>query len=248
MNPWISAERVLPHHNRLPWIPGDRHRPIEINADAEDSVDRDEQAVVVDRDDDMEEDFTEIDGEGTQLDDSPRNIDKDNDSSLTTQQSTDAQDDTVLLNTVAVETAQDTRSLPVDDEDVTMQEVPEQNDSTAGSSIPNNTDNEKQTQPTSPDNEEDQNLASDDRGRTNWCICNGEYTGSIMVECKNFEDPDCKGKWYHTTCVELARSPAEDVDWYCGDCRKKLKLGIYSNGCVAPSRKPSQATGRTRRH
>lgn len=246
MNPWIPAEGVPSNHNQLPWILGDRqHQPIEINDDVEDSLDQHEQAAVADQDDDMEEEFTEIDGEGTQLNDSPHNIDKDNDSTLTTQQSIDEPDDTVLLNTVTAETVQDVRSLST--EDVAMQDVLEQNDSAAGSSTPNNTDNEKPTQPTSPDNEEDPNLASDDEGRTNWCVCNGEYTGSTMIECKNCEDPDCKGKWYHTTCVELARPPAENVDWYCGDCRKKLKLGVYSNGCVAQSRKPNQATGRTRR-
>lgn len=248
VNPWISAEGVPSNHNQLPWIPGDRqHQPIEINDDAEDSADQHEQAIVVDQDDDMEEDFTEIDGEGTQLNNSPYNIGKDNDSTLTTQQSIDEPDDTVLLNTVTAETVQDVRSLSIDDDDVAMQDVLEQNDSSAGSSTPNNTDNDKPTQPTYPDNEEDPNIAPDDKGRTNWCICNGEYTGSIMIECKNCEDPDCKGKWYHITCVGLARPPAKNVDWYCEDCRKKLKLGVYSNGCVAQSRKPNQATGRTRR-
>lgn len=245
VNPWISAEGVPSNHNQLPWIPGDRLRPVEINGDAEEPADPDEDTMA-EQDDDMEEDFTEIDGEGTHLE-SPHNIDTDKDSTLTTQQSIDEQDDIVLLNTVAAEAVQDTRLPSVDDENITVQDVLEQIDSAEESSTPNNTENEKPTQPTSPDSEEDPDPASDDQGRTNWCICNGEYTGSIMIECKNCEDPDCKGKWYHTACVELARPPAKTVDWYCGGCRKKLKLGVYSNGCVDQSRKPNQTTGRTRK-
>lgn len=248
VNPWISAEDVPSNynHNQLPWIPGDRLRPVEINDDTEDPANPDEDADVADQDDDMEGDFTEIDGEGTQLG-SPHNIDKDKDSTLTTQQSIDEHDDTVLLNTVAAEAVQDTRSPSIDDENITMQDVLEQNDSAEDSPTPNDTENEKPTQPTSPDSEDDPDPTSDDQDRTNWCICDGEYTGSTMIECKNCEDPDCKGKWFHTACVELARPPAKTVDWYCGDCRRKLKLGVYSNGCVDQSRKPNQATGRTRK-
>ena len=246
VNPWISAEGVPSNHNQLPWIPGDRLRSVEINGDTEDPANPDEDVDVADQDDDMEEDFTGIDGEGTQLD-LARNIDKDNDSTLTIQQSIDVQDDTVLLNTVAAETVQDIRLPSVDDENITMQDVLEQNDSEEGSSTPNNVENEKPTRTTSPDSEENPDPTSDGQDRANWCICDGEYTGSTMIECKNCEDPDCKGKWFHTACVELARPPAKTVDWYCGDCRKKLKLGVYSNGCVDQSRKPNQATGRTRK-
>lgn len=247
MNPWISAEGVPSNHNQLPWIPGDRHQPIEVNDNAEDLTDSDEEISVADQDDIMEEDFTQIDGEGTQLNDSSHKIDKDNDSSLTTQQSIDQQDDAALLNTIAAETAEDIRSVSVDDENVAMQDVLEHNDSEADRSTPDNTDNEKPTQPTSPDTEGDPAAVLHDEGRTRWCVCDSDDTSGIMVECKNCEDPDCKGKWYHTTCVGLLRPPAEHVDWYCGDCRKKLRLGVYSNGCVDNKRKPNQATGRTRK-
>jgi hypothetical protein len=30
------------------------------------------------------------------------------------------------------------------------------------------------------------------------------------------------------------------MDWYCPDCRKKLKLGVYSNGCVTQGRKATK--------
>ena len=241
---------VPSNHKHLPWIPGDRHQAIDINDDAEDPLDLDEQEATVvdhdvdvvdqdvdveDQDVDVEEDFSLPDGEGTQLDDFPQNIDKGDDSTLTTQQSMDEQGATVLLSTAAAEIAPDTTSPSTDDDaDIAMQDVSEQNDSAAKSSVRSNTDEGKPTQPTSPASEEESD--HDESGRTLWCVCNGEDTGTSMTQCHNHKDPACKGKWYHHTCVDLTRPPPKHMDWYCGDCRKKLKLGVYSNGCVDKTR------------
>jgi hypothetical protein len=237
------------NRKHLPWIPGDRHQAIEINDDTEDPLDLYEQeATVVDQDVDVEdqgidveEDFSLPDGEGTQLDDSPQNIDKDNDSTLTTQQSINEQSATVLLSTAAAETAQDTTPPSTDDDDdddddVAMQDVLDQNDSAAISS-----EDQKPTQPTSLASGDESD--SDEPGRTLWCICNGEDTGTSMTQCHNHNDPACRGKWYHHTCVDLIRPPPKTMDWYCGDCRKKLKLGVYSNGCVDKTRTIGEKRG-----
>jgi hypothetical protein len=230
VNPWIPVD-VPSNRTHLPWILGDRHQAIEISDDAEDPVDPDEQETIVeDQDVDVEEDFSLPDGEGTQLDRSPQDIDKDNDSTLTTQQSLNKQGATVLLSTAAAEIAMDTTSPSThDDDDIAMQDASEQNDSAAISS-----ENEKPSQPTSLASEDESD--HDESGRTLWCVCNGEDTGTSMTQCHNHNDPACKGKWYHHTCVDLTRPPPKHMDWYCDDCRKKLKLGVYSNGCVDKTR------------
>lgn len=242
VNHWTYV--VPSNQKHSPWIPGDRHQAIEINEDAEDSVDLNEQEVmavdravdVEDQDVVVEEDFPIPDGEGTQLDDSPQDIDKGNDSTLTTQQSINEQSATVLLSTAAAETAEDTTSPSTDDDDVAMQDVLEQNGSTAISS-----ENQKPTQPTSLASGDESD--SDEPGRTLWCVCNGEDTGTSMTQCHNHSDPACRGKWYHHTCVDLIRPPPKTMDWYCGDCRKKHKLGVYSNGCVDKTRTISEKRG-----
>jgi hypothetical protein len=247
VNPWIP-ENVPSIRKNGPWIPGDRHQAIEINDDAEDAVNTDEQAMVVDSYD-AEEDFTSPEGEGTQLNDSLQDVDKDNDSALTTQQSTEEQDAALLLSTAVAETAQDTSLSPVDDDDdndVAMQDALQQDDSAEDSDTHSNTEVEKTTRSTSLANEDEHDPADDDPARNLWCICNGEDNGTPMVLCNNADDPDCKGKWYHRTCVNMERQSTDKIDWYCGDCRKKLKLGVYSNGCVAQGRKQGRSQGRQR--
>jgi hypothetical protein len=244
VNPWIP-ENVPSNHKSGPWIPGDRHQAIEISDDAEDAVDTDEQAMVVDQDDDAEEDFTSPDGEGTQLNDSQQDVNKDNDSTSTTQQSTEEQDAALLLSTAAAETAQDITLPSVDDDDVAMQDALEQDDSAEDSDAHSNTEVEKTTRSISLADEEEHDPADDDPARKLWCICNGEDNGTPMILCNNADDPDCKGKWYHRICVDMGGQSTEKIDWYCGDCRKKLKLGVYSNGCVAQGRKQGRTQGRT---
>jgi hypothetical protein len=240
VNPW-TLEDVPSHRKNGPWIPGDRLQAIQINDyAAEDSVHAGEQAIIVDQDDqddDAEEEFINPDGEGTQLDGSPQDVDKDHDSTLITQQSIDEQGATVLLTTAAVENAQDTTSRPIEDDDVAMQDAAsEQDDSAEDSDTRSNTEHEKTTLATSPASEEE----FDDGSRTNWCVCNGEDTGTSMILCDNAKDPICEGKWYHPTCVDMTRPPPKTMDWYCPDCRKKLKLGVYSNGCVTRGRKATK--------
>jgi hypothetical protein len=239
VNPW-TLEDVPSHRKNGPWIPGDRLQAIHINDDAaEDPVDAAEQAIIVDQDDqddDAEEDFTNPDGEGTQLDGSPQDVEKDHDSTLTTQQSSDEQNAAVLLTTAAAGNAQVTTSPSVEDDDVAMEDASEQDDSVEDSDAHSNTELEKTTRATSPASED----AFDDGSRTNWCVCNGEDTGTSMILCDNAKDPICEGKWYHPTCVDMTRPPPKKMDWYCPDCRKKLKLGVYSNGCVTQGRKATK--------
>jgi hypothetical protein len=247
VNPWIPGN-VPSNRKNGPWIPGDRHQAIEINDDAEDAVNTDEQAMVVDQDDDdAEEDFTSPDGEGIQLNDSLQDVDKDNDATLTTQQGTEEQNAALLLSTAAAETAQDTTlpSIDDDDDDVAMQDALEQDDSAEDSDTHSNTEHEKTTRSTSLANEEEHDPADDDPARNLWCICNGEDNGTPMILCDNADDPNCKGKWYHRTCVDMGGQSTEKIDWYCRDCRKKLKLGVYSNGCVAQGRKQGRTQGKT---
>jgi hypothetical protein len=235
VNPW-TLEDVPTHRKNGPWIPGDRRQAVQINDNTEGPVDADEQAIIVDQDDDAEEDFTSPDGEGTQLDGPQQDADKDHDSTLSTQQSTDEQDAAVLLTIAAAENAQDTTSPAIEDGDVAMQDASDQNDSAEDSDTHSNTEHEKTTRATSPASEED----FDDGSRTNWCVCNGEDTGTSMILCDNAKDPICEGKWYHPSCVDMTRPPPKNMDWYCPDCRKKLKLGVYSNGCVTQGRRATK--------
>ncbi|CAD0111860.1 unnamed protein product [Aureobasidium uvarum] len=236
VNPWVQEDVTLNRDN-LPWIPGDRHQAIEINDDAEDPVDTDEQAVIEQQD--TEEDFTSPEGEGTQLDDTLQNVDEHDHSALQTiDQETDDQDPPLLPVTTAEATSH-TRSPANHNADIVMQDVPEQDDSEESSSAHSNPDHENPPHSTSKTSEESPNLAYDHPDRTLWCTCNGPdpENGTYMVLCDNHEDNDCKGKWYHLSCVGLQRNPPKGLDWYCEDCRKKFNLGVYSNGCVDPKRK-----------
>jgi hypothetical protein len=236
VNPW-NPENVPLTHKSGPWIPGDRHQAIEIDDDAGDAVNTDEQPIIVQQEDEMEEEFMSPDGEGTQLNDSQQDVDKHDDSTFTTQQSIDGRDAALLLSTAAAEAAQAISSPSVGDDDVAMQDVPEQDNSAEDSDAHSNTEHQKTTRSASLTDEVEHNPADDDPARKLWCICNGEDNGTLMILCNNADDPKCKGKWYHRRCVDMGGQSTETIDWYCGDCRKKLKLGVYSNGCVAQGRK-----------
>ncbi|CAD0091886.1 unnamed protein product [Aureobasidium vineae] len=237
VNPWVQQDITL-NREHLPWIPGDHHQAIEINDDAEDLVDTDEQAVM--KNQDTEEDFTSPEGEGTQLDDTLQDVDDDNDSALQTiEQDTDDQDAALLPSTTAAENTYRISSQANHNRDTMMEDVPEQDDFEENSSTHSNSDHEDLAHSTSTTSEEEPNLAYDHPDRTLWCTCNGPdpEDGTYMVLCNNHEDNDCKGKWYHLSCVGLQRNPSKEVDWYCEDCRKKFNTGVYSNGCVNPKRK-----------
>ncbi|CZT15687.1 uncharacterized protein RCC_01520 [Ramularia collo-cygni] len=61
-----------------------------------------------------------------------------------------------------------------------------------------------------------------------YCIC-GDVSWGTMVGC---DADDCKQEWFHLECVDLKEEPKRLTKWYCPDCRKKLKLGINTNGLV----------------
>ncbi|KAI4720011.1 hypothetical protein E4T48_03799 [Aureobasidium sp. EXF-10727] len=236
VNPWVREDVTLDREN-LPWIPGDRHQAIEINDDAEDAVNTEGQAAIEHRD--TEEDFTSPDGEGTQLDDTLQDIDEDEHlAQPAIEQTTDDQDTALLPSPTAAETTHHTSSQANQNADTLMEDVPEQDDSEDNTSTHSTSSHENPpAHSTSPTNQDSLNLAQDNPDRTLWCICNGPDHGTYMVLCNNHEDNDCKGKWYHLSCVGLQRNPPKEVDWYCGDCRKKFNVGVYSNGCVDPKRK-----------
>ena len=52
-----------------------------------------------------------------------------------------------------------------------------------------------------------------------YCLCQ-KQTDEVMVECDN---PRCKYKWFHFSCVGLTSAPSEDEKWYCPDCKTKLQ-------------------------
>lgn len=257
VNPWVREDVIL-NREHLPWIPGDVHQTTQNNDNADNAVVTDEQAVVVHHGDKMEEDFTMPDGEGTQLEGAQQSADEDDgdhqdsalqtteqsvitertdtqleqeidkdddagdDSALpTTEQDTVQKDASPLLETPTINNTYHTRSQAVQNADVTMQDVSEQDES-----------------------------SSDDPDRI-YCICNDSVDGGTMVQCDNHRDndvschhvksfsilfanrdPKCRGKWFHLKCVGLSRTPADDVRWYCMDCRKKLRRGVFSKGIV----------------
>ncbi|KAK6002690.1 hypothetical protein QM012_001440 [Aureobasidium pullulans] len=242
VNPWVREDVTL-HREHLPWIPGDIHRATENNDNEEDAVFTHEQAIVVHQGDDVEADFTMPDGESTQLDSTQQsadlddgnhdstlqiteqravteqqgnqleqNIDQDDDDNddgnnddralQTTEQSDVEEVASMLPENLPAKITYRTRSQAVQNADIVMQNAPEQDDS-----------------------------SSDDPDRV-YCICDGSVDGGTMVQCDNHKDSDCKGKWFHLKCVGLMRSPADDVHWYCMDCRKKLRRGLFSGGVV----------------
>eukprot|EP00826_Nyctotherus_ovalis_P015190 TRINITY_DN1429_c0_g1_i21.p1 TRINITY_DN1429_c0_g1~~TRINITY_DN1429_c0_g1_i21.p1 ORF type:complete len:211 (-),score=63.21 TRINITY_DN1429_c0_g1_i21:105-737(-) len=52
-----------------------------------------------------------------------------------------------------------------------------------------------------------------------YCKCQRQLEDQ-MVECDN---PRCKYKWFHFSCVGLTAAPSEDDKWYCPDCSVKLQ-------------------------
>jgi hypothetical protein len=68
-----------------------------------------------------------------------------------------------------------------------------------------------------------------------YCLC-GDVSWGTMIACDNEEN--CEKEWFHLTCVGLGELPPRRTKWYCPDCRKKLKMGVNSNGLVG------RATGR----
>lgn len=62
-----------------------------------------------------------------------------------------------------------------------------------------------------------------------YCVC-GDVSWGNMIACDNEEN--CEKEWFHLSCVGLEDLPPRRTKWYCPDCRKKLKLGVATNGLV----------------
>ncbi|EMD00625.1 hypothetical protein BAUCODRAFT_28971 [Baudoinia panamericana UAMH 10762] len=62
-----------------------------------------------------------------------------------------------------------------------------------------------------------------------YCVC-GNVSYGTMIACDN-EDA-CEKEWFHLDCVGLEDLPPRRTKWYCPDCRKKLRLGVGTNGLV----------------
>lgn len=67
-----------------------------------------------------------------------------------------------------------------------------------------------------------------DPNEPRYCVC-GDVSWGTMVGC---DADDCKQEWFHLECVNLTEEPKRLTKWYCPDCRKKLKLGVHTNGLV----------------
>ncbi len=67
-----------------------------------------------------------------------------------------------------------------------------------------------------------------DPNEPRYCIC-GDVSWGTMIACDN---DDCDKEWFHLTCVGLDELPPRRTKWYCPDCRKKLRLGVATNGLV----------------
>ena len=61
-----------------------------------------------------------------------------------------------------------------------------------------------------------------------YCTC-GDVSWGTMIACDN---DDCEKEWFHLTCVGLAELPPRRTKWYCPDCRRRLRLGVGTNGLV----------------
>jgi len=69
-----------------------------------------------------------------------------------------------------------------------------------------------------------------DPNEPRYCIC-GDVSWGMMIACDN---KNCEQEWFHLDCVNLKEMPPRRSKWYCPDCRKKLKLGLNTDGIVAP--------------
>ena len=67
-----------------------------------------------------------------------------------------------------------------------------------------------------------------------YCLC-GDVSWGTMIACDNEEA--CDKEWFHLTCVGLEELPPRRTKWYCPDCRKKLKMGVSTNGLVGSARR-----------
>ena len=50
-----------------------------------------------------------------------------------------------------------------------------------------------------------------------YCIC-GQPENDNMVQCEN---PDCKHKWFHYSCMNITDPESLPAKWYCPDCAKE---------------------------
>ncbi|KAM0719822.1 hypothetical protein Q7P37_003957 [Cladosporium fusiforme] len=78
-----------------------------------------------------------------------------------------------------------------------------------------------------PAPEEEQELI--DPLEPRYCMC-GDVSWGTMIACDNEEN--CEKEWFHLSCIGLDDLPPRRTKWYCPDCRKKLKLGVATNGLV----------------
>ncbi|KAK5129118.1 hypothetical protein LTR08_003906 [Meristemomyces frigidus] len=62
-----------------------------------------------------------------------------------------------------------------------------------------------------------------------YCVC-GDVSWGTMIACDNPDE--CEKEWFHLSCVGLSELPPRRTKWYCPDCRKRLRLGMASNGVV----------------
>jgi len=67
-----------------------------------------------------------------------------------------------------------------------------------------------------------------DPNEPRYCLC-GDVSWGTMIAC---DSDDCEKEWFHLTCVGLDELPPRRTKWYCPDCRKKLKVGLDTNGLV----------------
>ncbi|KAK8810296.1 hypothetical protein WA538_002871 [Blastocystis sp. DL] len=50
-----------------------------------------------------------------------------------------------------------------------------------------------------------------------YCIC-GQPENDNMVQCEN---PNCKHKWFHYSCMNITDPETLPAKWYCPDCAKE---------------------------
>lgn len=68
-----------------------------------------------------------------------------------------------------------------------------------------------------------------DPNEPRYCLC-GDVSWGNMIGCDNEES--CEKEWFHLACVGLTEPPPRRTKWYCPDCRKKLRVGVGTNGLV----------------
>lgn len=68
-----------------------------------------------------------------------------------------------------------------------------------------------------------------DPSEPRYCVCD-DISWGTMIACDN--EATCEKEWFHLSCVGLDDLPPRRTKWYCPDCRKKLKLGVATNGLV----------------